>query len=299
MMKIALFSKAHRLITKRGANALEKTGFAHKFAETKAVNKAVDKLQILKVYTWFGIVGTTIKDFFGMIVYYFQSLNNQKIPEEKRKYVASYEVASGTINCVMPLALGLTIQNKTVVDEITYRLFKNRYVDPQKLAKATGAELQKLLIDQKLYRTCRNGLQTFMAIVLATIVSKRMIAPFIAGPVASWYKKKYLNDGETQNSKAGSAAKTEAAKNRPTPQSFQSNSIPKLMAPSAPSNKLVSAPKPFAGPIPPQLLVQMVATLQRQALNPYQIAVPRPMPTLSPLQQPLPSQTLAAQRVYA
>jgi hypothetical protein len=143
---------------------------------------------------WFGILTITAKDFIGMLAYYYQSINNKKIPVEKRKYVASYELMNGLINCVLPFALGMTIQNEHVLDEATYRLFgKKYYVDPQLLEKATGAAKEALEKKASIYKTCRGGLKSFSAIILAAIISKRIIAPFIAGPAAAKYKKKFLN----------------------------------------------------------------------------------------------------------
>lgn len=186
-------SKFNNAASKRGADLLQRSGVAKKYAASELVGKTVNLLQHQNKYMWFGIITITVKDFIGMLAYFYQSINNKEIPVEKRKYVASYELMNGLINCVLPFALGVTIQNEKVLDEVNYRLFKKLYVDPQELAKATGTAKEALQKQAELYKTCRGGLKTFSAIVLAAIISKRIIAPFIAGPAAAWYKKKYMN----------------------------------------------------------------------------------------------------------
>lgn len=190
-------------VVKQAATALEKTVaaekvyIAEKVVRSKPVEKTVNWLLVAKNAMWFGIISVTIKDFVGMLAYYYQSLTNQKIPPEKRKYVASYELMNGMINCFMPFVLGLGIQNKKVQDEFAYHLFKPYYVDKKVLAAAVGKEKDILIKRAETYATCREGLGKFSGLVLATIISKRLIAPFLAGPLAAKYKKKFLSAGNT------------------------------------------------------------------------------------------------------
>jgi hypothetical protein len=60
----------------------------------------------------FAVASILIKDGFNTYYYYNQSLQNDKIPENKRKFVASLDLMNGILNQVLQLSLGLIISGK-------------------------------------------------------------------------------------------------------------------------------------------------------------------------------------------
>ena len=142
-----------------------------------------------------------LKDGIGCAMYVTQSLNNKKIPDEKRKFVAALDLTNGVLMIAAQIAMFFAM--KKYSGPIFDKLFKKSFNEVSKsnivsrlrmkTAKAGGEVLKKLDIG-KSYEEVRKGaydLFKFVAdIAAATIVGKRVIVPLIATPLAAKVKVK-------------------------------------------------------------------------------------------------------------
>ena len=165
--------------------------------------KLGDKKKFSTYVTNFAIASICLKDGLGCYYYVTQSLKNERIPEERRKFVAALDLANGILNIVTQLTLGLAVASDTCQDWLKNKFFKN-ILDKKEIAEAYK-DIRKVIglkeIPEKAFnksmegvsKHCLNGLKVITALGASTIVAKRMIVPFVATPIASWYKEKYMD----------------------------------------------------------------------------------------------------------
>ena len=148
------------------------------------------------------------KDLVGGYYYTTQSLNNEKIPEEKRKFVASLDLMNGI------LMVGGQILIYSVVEKIASKaLFKNfigKKLDgdmlkqhAKKIVKASTENLNLQEVYEELVKTHGSGSKQFKALetgfglivgfLATTALTKRLIVPFLSTPLAGWFKNKYMD----------------------------------------------------------------------------------------------------------
>ena len=115
------------------------------------------------------LMGNIFKDLMTGIVSSTQSFTNPDFSKEKRLFIGSYDVAACLTTITTSFILG-----PMVVDKI-----KNGY-----------KKVLKPLKHSNKYDMCLLGLTSISAIVLQSIVAKRMIAPAISTPLAGIMKEK-------------------------------------------------------------------------------------------------------------
>jgi len=115
------------------------------------------------------LASTTTKDAVNCIYYTKQSLENKKIPEEKRKFVAAIDLSNGVLNVVSQLTLGAYIKNKA--PQLFDMAFKNTKLKGGTLSAAKG------------------GFILLTTLVFAQIILKRVLTPFLATPIAHYIKE--------------------------------------------------------------------------------------------------------------
>ncbi len=172
------------------------------------------------------LASTTSKDAVNCYYYVTQSLKNEKIPEEKRKFVASLDLSNGILNIITQLALGAPVAAK--IDKFFDNKLAKKYFDENKTIQALRST-----VDDDIFETCmkmqkstaKAGLGIAVTLVVTQILAKRVIVPFLATPMASVIKKKMeakaAQAGTTPpaNTTADSATKTTNSK---TPDCFKS-----------------------------------------------------------------------------
>lgn len=148
------------------------------------------------------------KDTLGCYMYVRQSLNNKKIPTEKRGFVAALDLANGVLMILCQLGAFFTVSNdkvqKKMFDATVGKMFshmKNKAArhyskEFEELKDLDRTVIQKGLEDYE--KVCRNGFKFILPLVASTIIAKRMIVPFIATPVAGWVRKSVLHDEECE-----------------------------------------------------------------------------------------------------
>ncbi len=141
-----------------------------------------------------GVTSIVLKDGLGCYLYVKQSLNNKKIPEDKRKFVAALDLANGGLMIAMQLLMFFTISNKKVQNKIFNKLFGKYFTrSADKALQAKLGKIDKLKgMTGKDFHTAReadkkglkNAFSYLISLAAATLIAKRIIVPFIATPLA-------------------------------------------------------------------------------------------------------------------
>ena len=148
----------------------------------------------VKFISGIGVTSIVLKDGLGCYLYVKQSLNNDKIPEDKRKFVAALDLANGGLMIAMQLLMFFTISNKKVQEKIFNKLFGKNFTRAadkalkakldqiDKLKGMTGREFHKAREADK--KGLKNAFNYLISLAAATLIAKRIIVPFIATPLA-------------------------------------------------------------------------------------------------------------------
>lgn len=141
-----------------------------------------------------GITSIVLKDGLGCYMYVTQSLHNDKIPEDKRKFVAALDLANGGLNIILQILLHFTISNKLVQAKMFNKLFGKGFDRAalktyqkvlgkrEKFSEVQGKQFHRAM-DEIKGSVC-DALSNVTSLVAATIVAKRVMVPFIATPLA-------------------------------------------------------------------------------------------------------------------
>ena len=148
------------------------------------------------------ITSVAVKDGVGCAMYVTQSLNNKKIPDDKRKFVAALDLTNGVLMIASQIALffGMRAINKKLFGHVFNSSFS-------KNAKKTIATQWRMLqkkagkvpdrkhdIYKKINKYEKNAFNIFSFVselAAATILGKRIVVPLIATPLASKLKAKW------------------------------------------------------------------------------------------------------------
>jgi len=201
-------------------------------ANSKLMKMACDKFEITpeKAMAYTTIASIVGKDSIGCYMYVKQSLNNEKIPEEKRSFVAALDLTNGALMIAAQLIMFATISNKKVQNALFGKLFHKVFGDEARKAyylhmkakkefsSKTKEEINKVFDEVKDRTQDTFGFLT--SLIASTTIGKRIIVPFIATPLASWAKDKFIDpsmkDGNkktTENNKKNTQDKNNDVKN--------------------------------------------------------------------------------------
>lgn len=153
-----------------------------------------------------------LKDGIGCVMYVTQSLNNKKIPEEKRRFVAALDLTNGVLMIAAQIAMFLAMRKYS--GPIFEKLFKKSFNAENKsnivsklrmeAAKKGETVYKKLKLEKDYEEVKKDALALFKFVVdiaAATIVGKRIIVPLIATPLAKKVEKRMNKDNPEVNSK--------------------------------------------------------------------------------------------------
>lgn len=175
----------------------------------------------VKYIAGIGILSIALKDGLGCYMYVKQSLNNKKIPPDKRKFVAALDLANGGLMILTQVATFFTISNKKVQEKIFDKLFnkffnraarkghKSQLLNIEKFEKLTGKNFYTAF--EALKKSSASTFGVITSLVAATILAKRILVPFIATPLAE-KTKKYLYGKEGKPAAAEPEVKTAEVK---------------------------------------------------------------------------------------
>lgn len=144
------------------------------------------------------------KDAINCYYYVTQSLKNEKIPEDKRKFVAGLDLANGILNVTVQSALAIGVTKAS-------DWFSDKILIPKCFSKDTMKELQKIIKTKQPLENFMNNMATnkvivktgvgvISALIATQVIAKRIIVPLIATPMASYFKDKFeKNSKKSQN----------------------------------------------------------------------------------------------------
>lgn len=158
------------------------------------------------------VTSIVIKDGIGCAMYVTQSLNNKKIPDEKRKFVAALDLTNGVLMIAAQIAMFLAMRKYS--GKIFDKIFKKSFNPDNKSNAITRFRMKASQIGETIYKKMKIGkdYESFkksatdvfkfcLDIGAATIVGKRVIVPLIATPMAGKVEKWMNKDEEGQDTK--------------------------------------------------------------------------------------------------
>ena len=149
-------------------------------------------------------VSNVSKDAVNCAYYTIQSLNNERIPEDQRKFVAALDLSNGIMNVGVQLATAFGLS------ELVTSIFDN------KMAKSKDFSLKEDVIKEKFNKLpeslkaktneaqfikdytkkmkgriniARTGFTVLFVNIAMQILTKRIITPLFATPMASYFKE--------------------------------------------------------------------------------------------------------------
>lgn len=123
---------------------------------------------------------SVLKDVFAYTVRYKTTMDNEKIPEKRRPFVAAMDMASGIVTAVAQIVVGFAIASPKVQNKLWNAMFKN-------------AEFKNIGIAKKSFAT-------ILALVGSGVITERILVPLLATPLAEKMEKKFFKkteDGKT------------------------------------------------------------------------------------------------------
>lgn len=194
----------------------------------KGVGKGVAKATNLKPAKWLGnkfdgdletalaiaTVGSIIaKDGIGCAMYVTQSMNNKKIPDEKRKFVAALDLTNGLLMILAQIGMFFAMRKYSgpLFNKIFQKSFnpiaKSNTITRMRMWMGKKGEpvVKKLglekVFDEKVQKGAMDVFKFVLDTAAATIIGKRVIVPLIATPFASkvekWLdKREKMKNGE-------------------------------------------------------------------------------------------------------
>lgn len=183
-------------VSKTGSNIIERIIYKpmKKLGEAKPMKRLNKEYQIQNdmVISAVGISSIMLKDGLGCLIYVHQSLNNDKIPEEKRKFIASLDLIKGLLNMVMEISVFFGFKY------IQSRLF-NKYIGKY-FDRSVAKSMKKVMLSSDEFKnvesnhfynafnkykgSVKSAFNQITSLIAASIVAKRVIVPFIATPLA-------------------------------------------------------------------------------------------------------------------
>lgn len=192
---------------RNGLNKTYKTLFKNpmvSLSESKFMNYGYDKYasNSRKFIDGVGIASIVLKDGLGCYMYVTQSLSNESIPEDKRKFVAALDLTNGGLMIAAQILMHMTISSKIVQTKMFNKLFTKQFdrntskmlhsilKRTDKFKDVTPQEVSEALSKYK-GEVC-DAFGSLTSLFAATTIGKRVIVPFIATPLAS-KAEKYMN----------------------------------------------------------------------------------------------------------
>ena len=170
-------------------------------------------------------VSNVSKDAVNCAYYTIQSLNNERIPEDQRKFVAALDLSNGIMN------VGIQILMAFGLSELVTSIFDNKLAKskdfslnedvirekfkklPEALkSKTTEAQFIKDYIPKMEGRIklARTGFTVLFVNIAMQILTKRIITPLFATPMASFFKEGFEKAEAEKKAKEEHKLKTNA-----------------------------------------------------------------------------------------
>lgn len=162
--------------------------------------KFLNKPSVAGAASAIALASTTSKDMVATYYYVTQSMKNEKIPEEKRSFVAALDLGNGIMNVITAFAIGLPM--KGWMEKLFDKKIAGKYFNPDTLRANTMKLAQKAgeVFDEKKFQEAlstlnmrkglaRTGLCVLGTLVGSQVIGKRIITPLFATPMADTFEK--------------------------------------------------------------------------------------------------------------
>ena len=123
------------------------------------------------------VVCSVLKDVFAYSVRYKTTMENKKIPEKRRPFVAAMDLASGVVTSIAQIAVGFSIASPKVQNRLWNKIFGK-------------AEFKNIGVAKKSFAT-------ILALIGSGLITERILVPLIATPLAAVVEKKFLKHDPT------------------------------------------------------------------------------------------------------
>ncbi len=173
----------------------------NKIANSKVLNK-LNSPSIAGAASGIALASTMSKDIVATYYYVTQSAKNEKIPPEKRSFVAALDLGNGIMNVIGALAIGLPM--KGWMEKLFDSKLEKKYFSTEVAQKT----MQKIIdsgkkVDKEKFMEAfmkrkdlaKVGLCVMGTLVGSQIIAKRILTPLIATPMASMFEKLFKKDG--------------------------------------------------------------------------------------------------------
>ncbi len=194
------------------------TKVINSFYNTNIGKKLANPKATVATAAMIATVSNVSKDAVNCAYYTIQSLNNERIPEDQRKFVAALDLSNGIMNVGVQLLMSFGIaelitsifDNKiakhkdfSTKDEVIKEKFNQLTTELK--AKTTPEDFAKgykKLVKNKT-ALARLGFTVLTVNIAMQILTKRIITPLIATPMASFFKEKFEQVEANQKEKDG------------------------------------------------------------------------------------------------
>jgi len=193
-------------------------------ANNKYMQKFCDKFEVSpdKMIEYTTIASLLGKDTIGCYMYVRQSLNNEKIPEEKRSFVAALDLTNGGLMILSQLITYITLSRPAVQNKLFGKFFdkvfdtktvKNLITTIRNETRVKGninvTKVEKAVVNaeiEKVKKTVKDVFGFITSLIASTTIAKRIIVPFLATPMADWAQENFIDKGKKKSqSKDGKA----------------------------------------------------------------------------------------------
>lgn len=180
------------------------TGFARKIFNSKPA-KYLTNPKAAGAAVTIATVSNVTKDGVNCAYYVTQSLNNERIPEDQRKFVAGMDLANGILNVVLQTFAGTAIGKGAAK-------FFDKKIAPKYFSEDACKDLYKKIdnkikfeefkgLIEKNKNFAKAGFSVIAALVGMQVVIKRVVVPLIATPMASVFKDQMEKYEESKKAK--------------------------------------------------------------------------------------------------
>ncbi len=132
------------------------------------------------------VVCSVLKDVFAYSVRYETTMNNKKIPEKRRPFVAAMDLASGVVTSIAQISVGFSIASPKVQNKLWNLIFKD-------------AKFQNIGIAKKSFAT-------ILALIGSGVITERILVPLIATPLAAQVEKLFFKKEVNTENKSSTNA---------------------------------------------------------------------------------------------
>ncbi|MCR4881273.1 MAG: hypothetical protein K6A44_04900 [bacterium] len=151
------------------------------------------------------LVSNLTKDAVNCYYYVTQSLNNKKIPEDKRKFVAGLDLSNGILNIITQTILGSQVIKWS--DKVFEKWIEPKFYGEKAMNAAKSAmkdtpfrAIKEAFKENKSF--AKGGMKVIATLVATQVVCKRIIVPLIATPMATYFRKKFEQNERKNNPNA-------------------------------------------------------------------------------------------------